>query len=676
MKKIYILYVLSLLSIPYLQAQHAVGTWQSYLSYHHPTRSEVIGSRLYVVANKDLYSYDKEDTEIRTFYKSAPLSDTDIAFMAYAQTYKTLIIVYDNANIDLLVNEETVYNLPDYKNKSITQPKTVNQVCFHNEYAYLATASGILVINLKKIEISNYYMLDYEVSACNVADNQLYAATRNGLYAGSLESNLLDKNNWKKVQDDASQFIEQYKDVPFKSEVPEESLPDSPIRNYPYYLNFINERLLVAGGGHVANRLFRPGTVMIFENNTWNNFQETGISQQTGYAYQDINCVAQDPNDDTHHFAASAGEGIYEFRNGEFVNWYSMHNSPLESALPNELYAPNYVRVNGLIYDCEANLWMVSSEAQHAVTILKSDGTWVSLYYPEITQASNFGRTIFDRRGRLWATSSRIESGGLFCLDYANTLEDTTDDQHRFITRFTNQEGTLLEQLAIYCITEDKEGAIWIGTNKGPLVLHAPERFFDDNFYCTQIKVPRNDGSNLADFLLINESINALAVDGGNRKWIGTSNNGIYLLSADGQETIHHFTAENSPLPSNSIESIAIYPRTGQVFIGTTHGLVAYQSDATNAAESFKRADVRAYPNPVRPDYNGVITITGLVYDSDVKIIDTAGHLVYQGSSLGGQFTWNGCTPQGRRVATGIYMVLATDREGKEGVVTKIAFIR
>ena len=174
----------------------------------------------------------------------------------------------------------------------------------------------------------------------------------------------------------------------------------------------------------------------------------------------------------------------------------------------------------------------------------------------------------------------------------------------------------------------------------------------------------------------MNEAINAIAVDGANRKWIGTANNGIYLLSADGLETFHHFTEENSPLLSNSIESIAIHPRTGEVFIGTSKGLVSYQSDATEAASSFEENSVHAYPNPVRPDYGGVITVTGLVYDSDVKIVDAAGHLIHQGTSLGGQFTWDGRNRQGKRVSTGIYMVLAADRNGKEGVVTKIAFVR
>ena len=676
MRFLYILLFSLCILLP-VNAQNAIGEWQTYLSYHNPTRSEVIGSKLFVLANGDLFAYDKEDNSIRTYSKSLPLSDTEISYIAYQATHKTLVIVYSNANIDLLVNEEDVYNLPDYKNKNMTQDKSVNHACFHKESAYLSTASGILCINLKKREISNYYPLNKNVLACNVSDNQLYAATSEGLFAGLLTENLLDINNWKKVTDDTSEFLSEYRDIPFKEEIPENITPNSPVRNYPYYMNFARERLLITGGGHIANRLNRPGTIMTFENNTWNSFQEEGISEQTHQRYDDINCIVQDPQDNTHHFVASAGEGIYEFRDGKFINWYSMHNSPLESALPNNDSKHNYVRVNGLIYDKENNLWMVScGVAKNPVQVLRKDGSWVSLHYPEAMERSNFGRTIFDKRGWLWATSSRTESGGVFCLNYNSTIEDTSDDQHKFISQFTNQDGTILEQSAVYCIVEDKEGAIWIGTGKGPLVLNNPSRYFNDNFYCTQIKIPRNDGSGLADFLLVNEAITAIAVDGANRKWIGTASNGIYLISADGMETIHHFTEENSPLLSNSIVSIAIHPRTGEVFIGTSKGLVSYQSDATEAENGFKESNVRAYPNPVRPDYNGVITVTGMVYDSDVKIVDTAGHLIYQGTSLGGQFTWDGRNKQGRRVATGIYMVLAADSEGKEGIVTKIAFIR
>ena len=230
--------------------------------------------------------------------------------------------------------------------------------------------------------------------------------------------------------------------------------------------------------------------------------------------------------------------------------------------------------------------------------------------------------------------------------------------------------------MGMNCMIEDHDGTSWIGTGAGPIVLTNPTRFFNDDFYCTQIKVPRNDGSNLADFLLANDQINAIAIDGGNRKWIGTETNGVYLLSSDGLETIEHFTEDNSPLPSNSITSIAIHPKSGKVYIGTLKGLVSYQGDATEGESSFEDDNVYAYPNPVHPGYTGVNTVTGWMTDSDEKITNISGHLIYEGSSIGGQFTWDGRNRQGNRVASGVYFVMAANKEGKEGIVTKILFVR
>ena len=657
--------------------QQSIGEWKSYLSYHNPTRCEVAGSTLYVLANGGLYAYDKADNSVRTFAKNSPLSDTEISFIGYHPEYKTLIIVYNNSNIDLLTDDEEVYNLADFMLKHNTLEKRVNQICFYREYAYLATSSGILCINLKKIEISNFYALKKEVWACAVQNEEIYAATPEGILRGKLKENLLDMNNWKWVGENSVEFMEKHKDIPFKAEIPEGITPNSPLRNYSYYLNFAGERLLVAGGGHIADRLRRKGTILSMENNRWTSFQEEGISNETGHPYLDINCVVQDPKDENHHFAASAGEGIYEFKNGELVNWYSLHNSPLESAVPNDEARANYVRINGLVYDKQNNLWMMNCEAkQSGIHFMKPNGTWVSLNHAEALKVHNYSNTFIDSRGWLWATSSRTSSGGLLCLNANNTPDEAEDDRCRFISRFTNQDGILLDQMPIYCIAEDKEGDMWIGTGKGPIVLTRPDKVFDTNFYCTQIKINRNDGSNLADYLLNGESIQAIAIDGANRKWIGTVSNGIYLLSADGKETIHHFTEKNSPLLSNSIESIAIHPHSGEVFIGTSKGLVSYQSNATEAVKSFQKEEVYAYPNPVRPDYTGVITITGLMYESNVKIVNIAGQLIHQGTSNGGLFTWDGLDKQGRRVPSGIYMVLAADSEGKEGIVTKIAIIR
>lgn len=657
--------------------QKAVGEWTIHLSYHNPTRCEPAGNLLYVVGNGGLYSYDKEDNSIRTYCKGDPLNDTDISLIGYNSDYRTLIIVYSNSNIDLLVNDEDVYHLPDYMNKTEIVEKQINHICLYRQYAYLSTASGVLMLNLANHEISNFYQLNMNIAACHVEQNTVYAAAPDGLYAGLLTSNLLDVNNWNKVADDTSEFLAQYHDVPMKEAVPEGITPDSPLRNYFFNMNFAGEKLLVAGGGHTDNRFFRPGTIMAYEDNTWSSFDED-MPTHTGLSYWDITCVVQDPFDPTRHFAGSAGEGIYEFRDGHYANWYSEHNSPLVSAVPGEA-SHNYVRVNGLAFDVEGNLWTVSCEAaNHQVNVLKADdNTWRSFDYSELSQASNINHAMIDSRGWLWATSCRGESGGLFCLDYNGTTDNTTDDRHRFLTEFINQSGSSVkDRIGVYCIAEDLDGAIWIGTNTGPLILNNPQNFFDDDFSVQQILVPRNDGTNLADYLLSGEVVNAIAVDGANRKWLGTEGSGLYLISADGQETIHHFTTENSLLLSNAIESLAIHPVTGEVFIGTSYGLVSYQSDATPAASSFDESNVRAYPNPVRPDYNGVITVTGMMQDSDVKIVNPAGQLVYQGTSIGGQFVWDGRDGRGRRVSSGVYMVLAANADGSEGIVTKIVIIR
>ena len=190
-----------------------------------------------------------------------------------------------------------------------------------------------------------------------------------------------------------------------------------------------------------------------------------------------------------------------------------------------------------------------------------------------------------------------------------------------------------------------------------------------------QIKVPRNDGSSYADYLLSGVSISHIAIDGGNRKWFGTNGAGAFLISADNLEQIHNFTTNNSKLIANDISSIAINQNSGEVFFLSDAGLCSYLSDATEPSQEMKKDNVWAYPNPVTPDYTGLITITGLSYDADVKITASNGALIAEGRSNGGTFTWDGCNKQGKRVASGIYMVITATSEGKKGTVCKIAII-
>lgn len=743
----------------------AIGEWQTHLAYNNVTQTAPAGKLVYTLSDGALFSYNNEDESIRLFDKVNILSDNNISYIKYSNTNNALIIVYKNSNIDILINEE-IYNIPDFMNKTMSQDKTLNSINISGDYAYLSTNFGILILNLKKKEITNTYVLNKKVYASVIKENTIYAATENGLFSGQITDNLLDNNNWKKISetvfnqllffenkiignqlyngiyqydDDSKTFSQLISGYYSFADVFDEKLiagnsnsivifdhynsfkymdledkfihlsysknnntywgsngedglngyvlidnklkkyissikPNSPKRNLPYYMTFTNNRLLICGGGMTDNRLNNPGTIMMLEDKNWYSFQEEGIKDITGLDYKDITSVIQDPNDSEHHFASSGGEGIYEFKDRKFIKLYSIGNSTLKTILPNDKYKLNYIRTNGLQYDKNHNLWMVNSLVDNIINVLKDDGKWISFYHPELSGKPTFERIIFDKRGWAWVTSMRYEPG-VFCFNTNGTLEDTTDDKTKFIGSFVNQDGTNLGKLNILSIAEDKSGAIWIGTEKGPIIINNPTKFFDDDFYCTQIKVPRNDGTNLADFLLANEKINAICIDGANRKWIGTESNGIFLLSEDGLETIHHFSTSNSPLLSDKIQSLVINPNTGELYIGTDQGLISYMSDATEGGNSFSES-AHAYPNPVKPDYTGVITVTGLIRDSDVKVTDISGNLIYSGTSVGGQFTWDGKNSKGKRVASGVYLVLAADAEGKEGIATKILVIK
>ena len=181
-----------------------------------------------------------------------------------------------------------------------------------------------------------------------------------------------------------------------------------------------------------------------------------------------------------------------------------------------------------------------------------------------------------------------------------------------------------------------------MGTNEGLFVIEDPDEFIqNDDFRFTQIKIARNDGTDYADYLLNGVNISSIAIDAANRKWIGTGADGVYLISEDGQKILQHFTTENSPLISDEIQSIAVNPQTGEVMIGTFLGLVSYMSDANTPAAELDKSNVRVYPNPVKPDYNGVIAVDGLTFNAEVKITTVTGQLVYSGHANGGLFTWD-----------------------------------
>lgn len=458
--------------------------------------------------------------------------------------------------------------------------------------------------------------------------------------------------------------------------------PNSPRRNLFYRMNFVtNEdgkyRLLVAGGINTSLDVRNPATAMIYEEDKWTHLdEETPAQKYPDLWHWNTTDLVQDPSDATHFFASPFRTGLYEYRNGKLQALYNCENSPLRSILPENRNYKNYVSATCLAFDDEENLWMCNQETDTIIRVRTSDGKWKNLFYPEIAGQRQCDGYLFSSSGIRFLTCRRMEERGFFGFDTNGTTFNVRDDRHLLRAHIINQDETAYSPNSFNCMVEDLGGRIWCGTDRGLFVIDDPTEFFNENFRFTQVKIPRNDGSGLADYLLTGVNIRCVAVDGGNRKWIGTESNGIYLVSADGTELIHHFMAEDSPLLSNNVQCIAVHPETGEVMIGTDRGLCSYMGDATEAEEELDKQNVVAYPNPVGPEYAGQVRIEGLTYNAEVKICSVTGQLIWSGRSNGGTCTWNGCNKQGRRVASGVYNVVSNTEDGQAAVVTRIIVIK
>lgn len=456
--------------------------------------------------------------------------------------------------------------------------------------------------------------------------------------------------------------------------------PNSPKHDLSYRISWVGNRLLVAGGINTKASIYNDPTAMYYEDGKWTIFKEPTNPDPDVYTslrLANTTNLIQDPKDPNHHFASLHRNGICEYRDGKFVKLWNYTNSPIKPILISKKY--NYCSCAGLEYDSHGNMWMLNSETDTIVRVWKADGKWAALYYDEINCASLADDYIFHSSGLIGLNSSYMDNGdsnvGFFFFDTKGTIDNTRDDRHILIKTIVNQDGTYYNPTSFHRMTEDLNGCIWCATSSGLFVIEEPSQIFDKNFRFTQIKINRNDGSGLADYLLNGTFIYTIKVDGANRKWIGTESDGVFLVSYDGQQTIHHFTTDNSPLISNRIYDIAINNNNGEVVFATDKGLCSYMSDATEAADGLDKDMIECFPNPVNSDYRGPIVVRGLTMDAEVKIISTGGQLVWSGRSNGGQFTWYGTNHSGQRVPSGVYFVVANTADGKKAIVSKIAIM-
>ena len=633
MKKIIIVLLLSIVNCQLSICQ--IGTWKNYLAYSDIQQIRAAGNdNLFVLASNGLYQYNKTDQSIYTYDKINGLSDTHITHINWCPQAKRLIAVYQNSNIDLIDLKGNITNISDFYNKLMTGDKTVSSIRIDGIYAYLVCGFGIVKVNMQRAEIADSYTPNHPD------------------YPKSLPA---------EYNSDYDKYIELVKTLN----------PGGPKYNYFGFMRFQNGKLYTCNGDYIQS-----SGIQILKDDQWEFYQNEGISDATGVSYVGAYCLDVDPLDENHIFTGSRN-GLYEFRNGKFAKYYDNSNSPIE---PFDKVSKEYQLTTATKFDQQGNLWFLNSSASTTALVKLSNGTFTKLNHSELMKLNtnkslpnrsnaNLCNIMIDSKGKMWFVNNNWVTPALYQYDMEN-------DKIIAYESFVNQDGTSLTvQDGVRCVVEDLEHNMWVGTNSGPVMLERSEIENNGNTF-TQVKVPRNDGTNYADYLLAGIDVSSIAIDGGNRKWIGTYNNGVYLISADNMTQVQHFTTDNSPLLSNSILSIAINPTSGEVFFGTSNGLCSYVSDATETNTEMTSDNVWAYPNPVEPGYTGPITITGLTLNADVKILTANGAIVNEGHSNGGTYVWDGCDQKGRRVASGIYMVATATSKGEKGTVCKIAIVR
>ncbi|MCF8368260.1 MAG: hypothetical protein K9G76_04400 [Bacteroidales bacterium] len=765
------------------QAQSiGIGEWRDHLPYR-ATHSITAGdNKVYCASPYGLMYYDNADFTLKKLTRVNGLNDIGISRIGYNDPQNALLVAYNNTNIDL-IKGNTIINMADIYNSTAITPeeKSINNLMYISNLAYLSCGFGIVVIDVAKEEVVDTWYIGPDGSHLKVFDltyddSWFYAATEEGIYYASQDSpNLAYFGSWSKDEtlpdangvynhiayNNGVLFANKFSDVWAQDTIffklngqwqydvekfftddvhslktfdgqlyvvqslnvriynPDLSLaktiwsyfeascqprdivvdnsglwladngngmileesynkfrffyPNGPLSTDVFDMSLENENLWIVPGGRNLSwgNIWKRGSISSMRDEDWNTINKSTPGAETLDTLYDLLCVAVNPFNTNQVFAGSWSRGLIEFNSETMYKFYNPENSSLEYK-QNE-GAP-VCKVGGLAFDASGNLWVANSGANSILSVRVNDGselgTWASFYLGSFSSGKDIGQLIIDSYGQKWIL---WRDHSIIVFNDNNTPLNPNDDQvAKHLTGAQNNGN--LPGTKIFSIAQDNDGEIWIGSDEGIGVIYSPENVFSGfNFDAQQILIPRNDGSGLADILLEFETITAIAVDGDNNKWLGTDKSGVFLVSPDGLEEIHHFTIENSPLLSNTITSIEINHKTGEVFFGTANGIISYKSTATQGGET--NEDVYAYPNPVRPGYTGPIAIKGLVNNADFKITNVNGSLVYSGRAEGGQAIWDGNNFNGRHAQSGVYLVFVTDDLGKETLVTKILFM-
>jgi len=746
----------------------AVGEWRDHLPYSTVTNVAISEELIYAATPYSLFYYDVPKGELVRFSTVQGLSDIGISSIEYSKTYKTLVIAYSNANIDLILPDSSVFNLPDIKRKIIPGNKTINNIVINGRYAYMCCGFGIVVVDIPKKEIKDTYYIGDNGSQVNVTDleffgDSIFASSEEGIYKAHIAStNLAYFGNWSKMNvpvtdgnyTDLEVFVDKlftvHSDTPFNADtvyyydgsnwtkftpfagvenrginvsenkllicgynfvnvydtdlndlgivyqyndlVPNpnaaEYAPDGflyigdqnygLIKTWGYWSHVIlrpdgpystNSFTLAANGNNIAtvtggyneswSNLYRRAEISVFNNENWDFYY--GYITDGMDTISDLVTVQTVPSDPGHVFAGSYGGGLVEIKDGEMVALYDESNSVLS---PVSL-ATDRVNVTGLTFDADGNLWITTTGNSRFLTVRKADGQFKTFNFGSYSFSSGTS-VVEDQNGYKWIALPRNE--GVFVFNDNNTIDVTSDDEYKKLT--TSEGFGALPSLGVHYIAVDRDNEIWIGTDAGIAVIYNPENVFEGGSYDAQQILVEVGG--YVQNLLESEKVKCIAVDGANRKWIGTEKAGVFLVSEDGTSEIYHFTSDNSPLLSDDINGISIISESGEVFFATANGIISFRGTATDPKVSLD--SVLVFPNPVKSDFNGYVSVSGLIEDGWVTITDIYGTLIYKTRAQGGQAVWNCIDMNGDRPATGVYLVFVTNDDGSITKATKLMF--
>ena len=775
-------------SLHRLAAQGApIGQWHNQSAYSQAFQVVNAGNKIYCATKGGLFAYNLADNSLEPLSKVNGLSDVAISTIGYDSLSNTLLVAYQDANVDIIQNG-VITNLPDIKIQNISGSKQINSVYFQYPLAYLACGFGIVVVDLQKVQTNETYYIGAGGSAVNVltvcSDGQnLFAGTDKGIFIAPLNSpNLNDFNSWTlqtglptgsaSSSYNTMAYFNGYlyanysaqlssglwmQDVVYKyngSSWSATTIANDNFKNLHVFNGF-----LVASGAYTVNTYASndalasgvynysnygwgnatpndayidhnmnawiadqsyglvqcppwataqvhtpngprtssvyamtsaggnvyavPGGLLVYNidgfsqyvNNTWTTTHgvQNNVNPPVSMdSLSDLVSVVVDPFNPAHTYAGSEEHGVLEFLNGNFVKLYNP--STTGGVLQCQKAVPGYYRIEatGIDADSLGNIYIANGETTTPIVVLKPGGIWQGLNFGSLITLPITGQLIVAKQsGQVWIILSKSNSILTYNIGMgSNGSFNAPTTQNTKVLTAGAGKGNLPGNV-VTCMAEDRTGSIWVGTDLGITVFSNPYAIYSGGNFDAQQPVVQQNGYN--QYLIQGETVNAIAVDGANRKWVGTATTGVYLLSADGTTLIHHFSTTNSPLLSNNVLTITVNCKNGEVFFGTDQGIISYRSDATQGGAAF--GNVYAYPNPVKHDYRGPIAITGLIANSDVKITDLVGNLVYHTTALGGQAIWNGTNFNGERAQTGVYLVFCVAPDGSKTEVTKILFI-